>query len=308
MRNSANENGDFEIRRFGSEGMNTLFPLWLLKYLPNMLACHISINYNAQGPNNTITTACCASAQAIGEAYKVIQRDGADIMLAGGSDSKVNPLSVLRYELLGVLSHNNKEPAKASRPFDRDRNGFVVGEGSGIVILEELEHARRRGAKIYAEVLGYGTACEGNGILHLDPQARGLVHSMAEALGESALDASQIDCLYAHGLSDPVKDRLETMAIHKVFGAQAKKLSVSAIKSMIGHLGAGASVVEFIAALLSMRDGIIPPTINYENPDPACDLDYVPNTARRKEVRAVMTNSYSFGGQSACLVAKKWED
>ncbi len=308
VRNSANEKGEFDIHRFGHEGMTTLFPLWLLKYLPNMLACHISINYNAQGPNNTITTACCASTQAIGEAFRVIQRNDADIMLAGGSDSKINPLSMLRYELLGVLSHRQEEPIKASRPFDRDRDGFVVGEGSGIVILEELEHAVRRGAKIYGELVGYGTASEGNGILELHPHARGLVRSMKEALSESGMQPSQIDYVSAHGLSDPKKDRLETFAIKEVFGTHAKKLAVSSIKSMIGHLGAGAGVVEFISSLLSLQAGMIPPTINYENPDPECDLDYVPNAARRKPLSAVLSNSYSFGGQSACLVSKRWEN
>ncbi len=308
VRNSTDQNGEFDIHRFGSEGMNTLFPLWLLKYLPNMLACHISINYNAQGPNNTITTACCASTQAIGEAFRVIQRDGADIMLAGGSDSKINPLSFLRYELLNVLTHNGVDPTKASRPFERDRDGFVVGEGSGIVVLEDLEHAQRRGATIYAELVGYGTACEGSGILEMNEKARGLVHSMREALSESGLNPAQIDYINANGLSDLKKDRLETLAIKEVFGSHAKELAVSSIKSMIGHLGAGAGVVEFISSIMSLGSGIIPPTINYDNPDPECDLDYVPNTARQKSMKAVLTNSFGFGGQSACLALKKWEN
>ncbi len=307
VRNSVNDKGEFDIHRFGEEGMNTLFPLWLLKYLPNMLACHISINYNAQGPNNTITTACCASTQAIGEAFRVIQRDDADIMLAGGSDSKVNPLSVLRYELLHVLSHNNSNPSGASRPFERDRDGFVVGEGSGIVVLEELEHAKKRGAPIYAELTGYGTACEGNGMLDLNASARGLMHSMKEALSESGWEPSRVDYINAHGLSDIKKDRQETKAIKEVFGPHAKKLAVSSIKSMIGHLGAGAGVVEFIACLMSLQNGIISPTINYKNPDPECDLDYVPNQARKKPIETVLSNSYAFGGQSACLAAKRWE-
>jgi 3-oxoacyl-[acyl-carrier-protein] synthase II len=308
IRNSTDQKGEFDIRRFGQEGMQTLFPLWLLKYLPNMLACHISINYNAQGPNNTITTAGCASTQAIGEAFRVIQRDDADIVLAGGSDSKINPLSLLRYELLNLLSHRKDDPTKASRPFDRDRDGFVIGEGSGVIVMEELEHAERRGAKIYAELVGYGTACDGNGVLDLNSDGRGLVHCMSEALSESGLDSSQIGYINAHGISDLKKDRIETLAIKKVFGAQAKNVAVSSIKSMIGHLGAGAGVVECIASLMSLQEGVLPPTINYENSDPECDLDYVPNTARKKPIEALLSNSYSIGGQSACLAMKRWDD
>lgn len=307
VRSSLNDAGEFDIGKFGADGMNLLFPLWMLKYLPNMPACHVSIMYNAQGPNNTLTTACAASSQAIGEGLKVIQRGDADIMITGGGDSKINPLNLLRYYFSNCLSTSTREPQQVSRPFDNERDGFVIGEGAGIVILEELEHAKKRGAKIYAELVGYGVASDAAGVLGQDFNGRGLVYAMESALEDAQLRKEEIEYISANGLSTKSADKVETAAVKKVFGDRAYDIPMSSIKSMIGHLSAAAGVIQLASAILSMRHKLITPTINYDAPDPECDLDYVPNVSRQEAVKTVLVNTFGMGGHTASLIVKKFE-
>jgi len=303
---SLDEAGKFDIRRFGEEGQKRLFPLWLLKHLPNMVAAHISILHNAQGPNNTITTACSASTQAIGEAFRILARGDADVMLAGGSDSRIDPLSLVAYTLLGAVSVAPRPPEKVSRPFDRDRDGFVLGEGAAVVVLETEEHARRRGAGILAEVVGYGSSFDAYGITKPEPEGRGAAQAMERTLRDARMAPAEIDYISAHGTSTLLNDKMETLAVKTVFGEAARKVPLSSIKSMIGHLIGAAGAVEFLVSVLAIRDGVIPPTINLEHPDPDCDLDYVPNAARRLRVRAALSNSFGFGGQNAALIVREY--
>ncbi|HEX5136792.1 MAG TPA: beta-ketoacyl-[acyl-carrier-protein] synthase II, partial [Planctomycetota bacterium] len=277
---SLDEKGRFDLKRFGTSGQKVLFPLWLLKHLPNMVAAHVSIFHQAQGPNNTIVTACSASTQAIGEAMRIIERGDADVMLAGGSDSRIDPLSVVAYSLLGALSTSDREPTRVSRPFDRGRDGFVLGEGAGVLVLESEEHARKRGATIFAECVGYGSSFDAFAVTQPEPEGRGAVLCMREALKDARLSPSDVDYISAHGTSTVLNDLAETVAVKKVFGACARRVPMSSIKSMIGHLIGAAGALEAVVSVLAIRDGIVPPTINLETPDPQCDLDYVPNTAR----------------------------
>jgi len=303
--NSRDGQQQFDIRKFGKEGLEYLFPLWLLKYLPNMLACHVSIIYDLQGPNNTITTACAASSQAIGEGFRVIRRGDADMMVCGGSDSKINPLSLLRYGLLKVLATRNDEPQKASRPFDRDRNGMVVGEGAGIMILEELDHARKRGAKIYAELAGFCSTCDGRmvGLACSDGSARDI--AMKGAMEDAQVNPSEVDYICAAAIGTKAHDRAEAQAIRRAFGEVADRAPVTSLKSVMGHLGAGAGVVEAVAAALATQHDVVPPTLNCENLDPECALAVV-REAQQRPVRNVLCNVSSFAGQNASLVIKKF--
>lgn len=305
--NSRDADGNYDLRRFGREGMRHLFPLWLLKQLPNMLASHVSITYNAQGPSNTIITGCASSANAVGEAFRIITRGGADMVITGGASSRISPLKLIRYHKLGVLSQRNDEPEKASRPFDAGRDGFVIGEGAGIVLLEELEHARTRGAPIYGEVVGYGCSAD---ILTgeertVKPESK--ARAMKAALAEGGLEPGEIDYISAHGNSIPFTDVLETDAIKMVWGEAAHAVPVSSIKGHIGDLGAASGALGLISSALAMGDGVLPPTINYEERDPDCDLDYVPNEPRRAVVNAALCNSFDFLGQNVSLVIKKVE-
>jgi len=303
---SLDEEGRFDLKRFGTAGQKVLFPLWLLKHLPNMVAAHVSIFHQAQGPNNTIVTACSASTQAIGEAMRIIERGDADVMLAGGSDSRIDPLSVVAYSLLGALSTSDREPQRVSRPFDRARDGFVLGEGAGVLVLESEEHAKKRGATIYGECVGYGSSFDAFAVTQPEPEGKGAVASMREALKDARLSPDDIDYISAHGTSTVLNDLTETVAVKKVFGARAPKVPMSSIKSMIGHLIGAAGALEAVASVLAIRDGIVPPTINLETPDPQCDLDYVPNAARKAKVRTVLSNSFGFGGQNASLVIREY--
>lgn len=304
--NSRDGQQQFDIRKFGKEGLEHLFPLWLLKYLPNMLACHISIMYDLQGPNNTITTACAASSQAIGEGFRVIQRGDADAMICGGSDSKINPLSMVRYNLLKVLSTRNDEPTKASRPFDRDRDGMVVGEGAGMLILEELDHAKKRGAKIYAELVGFNSTCDGVtvGVTCSDGSARDI--AMRAALQAAKVNPEDVDFVSAHATGVKENDRNEALAICRAFGAAARRVPVGSFKSVMGQLGAGAGAVEAVACVLALQHNVLPPTLNCENPDPECVFPIV-RQVRECPVRTVLCNASSFTGQNASLVLKKFE-
>jgi 3-oxoacyl-[acyl-carrier-protein] synthase II len=301
------QNGDgFKVERMGRLGASSLFPLWILKYLPNMTAAHISLIHGAQGPNSTITTACAAGTQAVGEAFRLIARGDADIALAGGADSRIDPLLILAYSALGALSPANRPATEVSRPFDGQRDGFVLGEGSGVLILEELEHARRRSGHIYAEVLGLGSSFDAYAVTKPDPEAGGAVRAIKWALQEAKLDPKDVDYINAHGTSTRLNDIMETEAVKRVFNGNANSLPLSSIKSMVGHLIGAAGAVEAVALALTLSTGVLPPTINQTTPDPVCDLDYVPNCAREMPVRTGISTSFGFGGQNAALVMQRF--
>jgi len=301
------ENGTFQTRQLGQRGANGLFPLWILKYLPNMVAAHVSLAFNAQGPNSTITTACAAGTQAVGEAFRLIARDDADIVLAGGADSRIDPFMILAYMALGALSTSNRPAAEVSRPFDGQRDGFVLGEGAGVLVLEEYERAKKRGATIYAEVLGLGSSFDAYAATKPDPQAKGAVRAIREALREARVDPKDVDYINAHGTSTRLNDQMETTAVKRVFGEGAKALPMSSIKSMVGHLIGAAGAVEAVAMAMTLADKALPPTINQTQRDPDCDLDYIPNTAREKKAKVAVSTSFGFGGQNAALVMKRFD-
>lgn len=280
----------------------------LLEQEPSQVINHLSEHTGARGPVSNCLTACAASSQAIGEAAEIIRRGQADVMISGGTHSMIHPLGVAGFNLLTALSTRNDDPQGASRPFDKDRDGFVLSEGAGVVVLEELEHARRRGAVILAELAGYGCTADAFRLTDPRPDGGGAIRAMRGALTDAGLRPDEIDYVNAHGTSTQLNDQVETAAIKEVFGAGAAKLPVSSIKSMLGHMIAAAGAVELIISALTIRDGILPPTLNYRTPDPTCDLDYVPNTARRKRVSVVLSNSFGFGGQNIALVVRRFED
>ncbi|NOZ21532.1 MAG: beta-ketoacyl-[acyl-carrier-protein] synthase family protein [Planctomycetes bacterium] len=300
------DSGAFDIRKFGAEGMEYLFPLWLLKYLPNMLACHMSIIHDARGPSNTITTACAASTQAIGEGCRIIERGDADVMVCGGAESKLNAVSLVRYILFGGLSERNEEPERACRPFDRDRDGAVLGEGGGLLVIEDLEHARKRGATIYAEIAGYGTTCDASAASSRERVDRARAECMRRALADGGLSAGDLDLICACGLGSRENDRLEAEAIQDLLGEGASRVPVTSIKSMIGHLGAGAGGVEMIACVLAIRHGLIPPTLNCDNPDEGFHLDFVAQGPRRADIHAALCTASNFAGQNAAIAVRRF--
>ena len=269
---------------------------------------HLAHLFALDGPNFACQTACAASSQAIGEAAELIRAGDADVIAAGGSHSMLHPLGITGFNRLTALSQRNESPRTASRPFDLTRDGFVIGEGAGIVMLEELEHAKKRGATIYAEVTGYGTTADAYRMTDPHPQGKGAVRAMADALTDAGLKPTDIGYINAHGTSTHANDSAETAAIKSVFGEYAYRLPVSSSKSMLGHLIAAAGVVELVISVMALRKGVLPPTINYETPDPECDLDYIPNAAREKRVDHVLSNSFGFGGQNASLVASEFRD
>ena len=269
---------------------------------PNCAAGHIACRFNAQGPNLNTLTACAASTQALGEASRLIQRGDADVMISGGAHSMIHPLGVTGFNRLTALSTRNDSCLTASRPFDGTRDGFVLGEGAGILILEEWELARRRGAKILAEIIGYGSTADAFRVTDMHEEGRGAIGAMSAALADAAVQPTDIHYISAHGTGTEENDKIETLAIKRVFGDHARHVPVSSVKSMFGHLIAGAGAVELITCVLALRDGMLPPTINYGKPDPNCDLDYVPNEARRATVRNVLSNSFGFGGQNDTIV------
>jgi len=308
MMTAAMVEGEYDAGRFIAEGLKVLNPQAELEQEPNMPAAHLAARFNAQGPNFNCLTACAASSQAVGEATEIIRRDDADVMLAGGTHSMIHPFGVTGFNLLTALSTNNDEPAAASRPFDRTRDGFVLGEGSAMVVLEELEHAQRRGATIYGEVLGYGTTADAFRITDIPPDGHGGIASMRMAIADAGLQPEQIQYVNAHGTSTTVNDKVETLACRTVFGAHAPQVPVSSTKSMMGHLIAAAGVTEMIVCLMAIRDSVLPPTINYHHPDPLCDLDYVANTARQADVQYALNNSFGFGGQNVTLCLGRFAD
>jgi 3-oxoacyl-[acyl-carrier-protein] synthase II len=271
-------------------------------------AAHLAAHFGLEGPNFNCLTACAASSQAVGEAVALLRYGDADLMLAGGAHSMIHPLGVTGFNLLTALSTRNDAPQKASRPFDFNRDGFVLGEGAGMLVLEELEHAKRRGARILAELTGYGTTADAFRVTDSHPDGRGAIACIREALEDSRLDPKEIGYVNAHGTSTQVNDRAETVAIKKVFGEGAYQIPVSSSKSMLGHLIAAAGAVELITCIEAIRRGVLPPTINYETPDPECDLDYVPNVAREKRVRHALSNSFGFGGQNNSLIVSAFSD
>jgi len=295
-----------DLTKFIQEGINSVNPLVELEQEPNMPVGHLAAEFNAQGPNANCLTACAASSQGIGEATEMIRRGYADVMLAGGTHSMIHPFGVTGFNLLTALSTNNDDPTGASRPFDRLRDGFVLGEGSAMVILEELEHAKKRGATIYGEVAGYGSTADAYRITDIHPEGRGAIGCMRGAIEDAGLTAEDIDYVNAHGTSTTVNDKVESKACREVFGERAMQVPVSSTKSMMGHLIAAAGVTESIVCMMAMRDGVLPPTINYQNEDPLCDLDYVPNVAREAKCDVTLTNSFGFGGQNISLVLKKF--
>jgi 3-oxoacyl-[acyl-carrier-protein] synthase II len=288
--------------RFIEGGPGRVSPFVVPKMICNSAAGNVSIEYGLQGPNTTIATACASAAHAIGDAMRAIQVDQADVMLTGGSEAGITPMGVSGFIQARALSTRNDAPAEASRPFDKDRDGFVLGEGAGVLILEELEHARRRGATIYAEVLGCGNTADAHHITAPHPHGAGAAAAMRAALRDAKLAPADVQYVNAHGTSTPLGDEAETKAIKDVFGERARKLAISSTKSMLGHLLGASGAVELIATVLSMRHGVVHPTINYRTPDPACDLDYVPNTAREMRFNRAISNSFGFGGHNCCVV------
>ena len=288
-------------------GPSRMSPFFIPGLIVNLASGHVSIRFNCQGPSSAPATACATGAHAIGDAMKIIRHDEADVMFAGGSEAVISPLAVGGFAAMRALSTRNDEPERASRPWDALRDGFVMGEGAGIVILEEREHALARGAKIYCEVAGYGMSSDAFHITSPAEDGSGMSRVMGRALKDAGLQPTDIEYINAHGTSTPVGDKTETIAIKKLFGEHAYKLAVSSTKSMTGHLLGAAGGLETAISALVVREGVLPPTINYENPDPECDLDYVPNKLRKAAVRHVMSNSFGFGGTNATLILSKHE-
>ncbi len=290
---------------FTREGLKSLHPIQEAEQEPGTPAGHLASLFGAKGHNANCLTACAASAQAIGEATEVIRRGDADVILSGGTHSMIHPFGVTGFNLLTALSTRNDDPERASRPFDRDRDGFILGEGAGMLILEELEHARKRGATIHGEVVGYGSTADAFRLTDTHDEGRGAIAAIREAMAEAKVNPSDIDYINAHGTSTSVNDSIETLAIKRALGASAYEVAISSTKSMMGHLIAAGGGVEAIICLLAMRDGVVPPTVNLDNPDTDCDLDYIPHHARRKTVDVTLSNSFGFGGQNVSLILKR---
>jgi 3-oxoacyl-[acyl-carrier-protein] synthase II len=291
-----------DLESFARLGMEQLNAQQELEQEPNMTAGHLASLFNAQGPNMNCLTACAASSQAIGEATEIIRRGDAEVMMSGGAHSMIHPFGLTGFNLLTALSTYNENPQGASRPFDKHREGFVLGEGAGILMLEELEHAKRRGARIHAEVTGYGSTADAYRVTDIHPEGRGATACIKMALNDAGLNTDQLDYINAHGKSTKVNDQVETLACKQALGTDSQSTPVSSIKSMMGHLIAAAGSVEAIACIKAIENNVLPPTINYETPDPDCDLDYVPNVPRETTVTNCLSNSFGFGGQNISLV------
>ena len=288
------------------KGPDRVSPFFIPMLIINMASGLISMRFGARGPNSSVVTACATGNHAIGDATRIIQRGDADVMIAGGAEAIIIPLTIAGFCQMKAMSTRNEEPTRASRPFDAERDGFVCGEGGGLVILESLEHARRRDARIYAEVVGYGMTGDAHHMTAPDPDGDGAARAMAAALRDGGLEPSAVSYINAHGTSTPYNDKFETLAIKRVFGEHAKRVPVSSTKSMTGHLLGAAGGVEAIATTLAIHHGVLPPTINYEKPDPDCDLDYVPNQARKQDVEVALSNAFGFGGTNATLAFRKY--
>ncbi|WP_047151618.1 beta-ketoacyl-ACP synthase II [Aneurinibacillus tyrosinisolvens] len=290
------------------KGPRRVSPFFIPMMIANMASGQVSIMLGAKGPNSAAITACASATHSIGDAFKIIQRGIADVMITGGAEATVRPMAVAGFCSAKALSTRNEEPQKASRPFDLNREGFVMGEGAGVLVLESLEHAQKRGATILAEIIGYGMSADAYHLTQPAPGGEGAARAIGHALKDAAIQPEDVDYINAHGTSTELNDKFETMAIKKAFGDHAYKVAISSTKSMTGHLLGAAGGVEAVACVLSLRDQVVPPTINYETPDPECDLDYVPNEARKMDVNVVMSNSLGFGGHNATIILKKYVD
>jgi 3-oxoacyl-[acyl-carrier-protein] synthase II len=289
--------------RLLTKGPDKVSAFTIPKLMVNAASGHVSIRYGLRGPNYAVATACASATNAMGDAYKAIQYDDADIMITGGTEAACTPMGLSGFANMRALSERHDNPAGASRPFDLERDGFVLSEGAGLLVFEELEHAKKRGAKIYAEVLGYGASADGGHITQPDAEGVGAAKAMSGALRDGKLSVEQIDYINAHGTSTPLGDKAETYAIKTVFGEHAYKLSISSTKSSLGHLLGASGGVEMVLCMKALEHGICPPTINYTTPDPACDLDYTPNKPRERKLKVVMSNSFGFGGHNASIIA-----
>ncbi len=296
-----------EHSKYLAGGPGKISPFFIPATIVNLASGHVSIRYGAKGPNSATATACSASAHAIGDAFKIIQRGAANIMITGGTEAAITPMSVGGFAAMRALSTRNDDPEHASRPFDADRDGFIVGEGAGVVILEALEVAQKRGANILAEIVGYGMSGDAYHITQPAEGGDGGYRVSNAALKDAGITADDVSYVNAHGTSTPIGDAIETAALKRVFGDRAKKVPISSTKSMTGHLLGGAGGLEAGISILALRDQIMPPTANYEKPDPACDLDYIPNVARKAEVTYALSNSFGFGGTNASLIFKRWD-
>ncbi len=288
-------------------GPSRLSPFLIPMLIVNEASGHVAINFCLKGPNSCVATACASGSHAIGDAFRIIQNNDADAMIAGGTESCIVPTGVGGFCALKALSTRNDNPAKASRPFDRERDGFIMAEGCGLVMMESFEHAKKRGAHIIAEITGYGMSCDAYHITAPDPDGNGAARAMRSALADANLKPEDINYINAHGTSTKLNDKIETLSIKMAFGSYAHKVMISSTKSMTGHLLGAAGGVEFAACCLAIRDNVVPPTINYEHPDPDCDLDYVPNTARQAKVDICMSNSLGFGGHNASLIVRRFK-
>lgn len=295
-----------EKRVLDEGGPRKVSPFFIPKVIANLAPGYVAILTGAKGPNLSIVTACATGVHSIGEAFHAIRRGDIDACIAGGTEATITPLAVGGFNAMRALSTRNEEPEKASRPFDKDRDGFVIGEAGAVMVIEELTHARARGARIYAELSGYGASCDAYHLTAPDPEGAGAARCMRMALKCAGIKPEEVDYINAHGTSTPFNDYFETLAIKKVFGDHARKLWVSSTKSMTGHCLGAAGSLEAIFSVLTLNEGMVPPTINYETPDPECDLDYVPNVSREKEVRAVLTNSFGFGGTNGSLLFRNF--
>ncbi len=307
--NSFSTNGEVvDKEKYLEASSHYMHALKELEAQPFMTVTHLARHFDLRGPVSNCLTACAASSQAIGEAAEWIRNGHADIVMTGGSHSMIYPLGIAGFSLLTVLSTRNDEPERASRPFDKNRDGFVLAEGAGVLILEDLQHALKRRTKIYGEVIGYGSTADAYRLTDMDPQGKGACEAVEKAMKKASLIPEDIDYINAHGTSTHVNDSIETIVIKKTLGERARRVPVSSIKSMLGHMIAAAGALEVTACLLAMQDGKIPPTVNYQEPDPACDLDYVPNEARAADVDVCLSNSFGFGGQNICLALRKYHD
>ncbi len=296
-----------QFRVIFDKGPSRVSPFFIPMMISNMAAGQVSIVFGAKGPNETVVTACASGTNAIGDAFRIIGRGDADMIITGGSEAAVTPIAVAGFCSMRALSTRNQDPEGASRPFDKERDGFVLGEGSGVLILEELEHALRRGAKIYAEVAGYGMTADAHHITAPAPGGAGAAAAMQKVIDDAGITAQDIDYINAHGTSTEYNDRFETEAIKCIFGEHAYKLAISSTKSVTGHLLGAAGGVEAIATILAIHEGFVPPTINYNTPDPDCDLDYIPNKGEKRDVAYAISNSLGFGGQNASICFKKFK-
>lgn len=297
-----------QFKVFFDKGPSRVSPFLCTMMIGNMAAGHASIVFGMRGPNYGTVSACASGAHAIGEAYETVRRGVSPVMVAGGAEAPVVPIGIGSFNSMRALSTRNDEPEKASRPFDAERDGFVIGEGAGILVIEDLDYARARGARIYGEIVGYGATGDACHVTAPAEGGAGAAKAMLRALGEAGLSPDDVDYINAHGTSTPLNDKAETSAIKHVFGERSYRLPISSTKSMTGHLLGAAGAVEAIICLLAIRDGVVPPTINQEHPDPDCDLDYIPNVARRHPVKVALSNSLGFGGHNATLVVRAWDE